>query len=330
MKKRLGLKICLLIILIAGILGTLYYYRLLQQFDVSKIELHTDTPSGSILYADETYVQYEVTVTLENIAGKTQTETHWPTITADSNLCNISDDGLLKVRPGVTAGTAIDVSVTYTQDGHGIKEDFSYIAFTPLEDTLDENGIVTNPEAIDVLVSKQRAIAPDYEPDDLVVPNVRFHQSNATVKQLRQEAATALEELFGAADQAGYTLYAVSGFRPYSMQANIYQNHISTYGETYANAVSAPPGKSEHQTGWVMDITSASAGYDLVEAFGEMPEGIWVAENAHLYGFIVHYEKGKEDITGYSYEPWHLRYLGKELAQKVYESGLTFDEYMVQ
>ncbi len=330
MKKRLWIKILILIIILAGASGVVYYYHLLQQFDVVNIELHTDTPSGSILYTDKTQVKYEITVTLENIAGKTQTKTHWPTITTDNALCNISDDGILKVRPDVTTGTNIYVTAAYSQGGLEVSEDFYYTTRTLLEDTIDSNGIVTNPQAPDVLVNKQRGIAPEYKPDDLVVPNVQFHQTNETVKQMRKEAAEALEKLFDAAEEAGYTLYAVSGFRPYDMQANIYNYHINTYGEVYANTVSAAPGKSEHQTGWVMDITAKSAGYDLVEMFGETPEGIWVQQNAHHYGFIIHYEKGKEDITGYAYEPWHLRYLGEELAPKVYESGLTFDEYMVQ
>ncbi len=77
-----------------------------------------------------------------------------------------------------------------------------------------------------------------------------------------------------------------------------------------------------------MDITCAAMNFQLDDTFGNTDEGKWVSENAHRFGFIVRYPKGKEDITGYFYEPWHIRYLGVELATKVYESGLTLEEYM--
>jgi D-alanyl-D-alanine carboxypeptidase len=79
-----------------------------------------------------------------------------------------------------------------------------------------------------------------------------------------------------------------------------------------------------------IDVTSESVNYQLTERFGETPEGLWVEEHAHKFGFIIRYPEGKEEITGYQYEPWHLRYLGKELAADVAESGLTYEEYLLE
>ncbi len=137
-----------------------------------------------------------------------------------------------------------------------------------------------------------------------------------------EEAMNALYELQAGASQEGYVIYLVSGFRSYDTQAAIYNNYVSMDGQAEADRYSARPGYSEHQTGLAFDVN------ELEEWFGDTPEGIWLAENCHKYGFIIRYPKGKEHITGYMYEPWHIRYLGKELAEKVYNSGLTLEEYL--
>ena len=147
---------------------------------------------------------------------------------------------------------------------------------------------------------------------------------------MRPEAAQALEALFEGAQQAGITLYATSGFRSYSTQKAIFERKLETMSERSANASVAKPGYSEHQTGLAMDIegeTTKNTG--LTEAFGESPEGIWVAENCHKYGFIIRYPKDKTDITGYVYEPWHLRYVGLEAAEEITQLGVTFEEYIL-
>lgn len=144
------------------------------------------------------------------------------------------------------------------------------------------------------------------------------------------EAAQALEKLFDAAAQEGLTLYATSGFRSYSTQKAIFNRKLETMSERAANASVAKAGYSEHQTGLAMDIEGETTlGTGLTEKFGESPEGIWVAEHCHEYGFIVRYPEGKTKITGYIYEPWHLRYVGVEHAQKIAELDVTFEEYIV-
>ena len=146
---------------------------------------------------------------------------------------------------------------------------------------------------------------------------------------MRPEAAAALEELFKAAAEDGITLYATSGFRSYSTQKAIFERKLDRMDEKQANASVAKPGYSEHQTGLAMDIEGETTkGTGLTEAFGESPEGIWAAEHCAEYGFIIRYPKGKTRITGYIYEPWHLRYVGKEAAAEITELGVTFEEYI--
>jgi D-alanyl-D-alanine carboxypeptidase len=200
-----------------------------------------------------------------------------------------------------------------------------------LQATIQEsNGkqVVTNAEAVTVVVNKQRSLPDGYEPSDLVEPNVPFSFDEPHEKRnLRKEAADALEELFDAAKADGIELRAVSGYRSYDRQKTIYENNVRTKGEAEANRVSAVPGTSEHQTGLTIDVSSPSAGNALEEAFGHTEEGQWLARRAPEFGYIIRYPDGAEDITGYVYEPWHIRYVGKDLAPDIADSGLTLEEY---
>ncbi len=168
-------------------------------------------------------------------------------------------------------------------------------------------------------------------PITLVKPNVTpTTPSKAENIYMRPEAAAALESLFEAAAEDGLILYATSGFRSYSTQKAIFDRKLETMSERAANASVAKAGYSEHQTGLAMDIEGQTTlGTGLTEQFGESPEGIWVAEHCHEYGFIIRYPEGKTKITGYIYEPWHLRYVGKEHAQRITELGVTFEEYIL-
>jgi D-alanyl-D-alanine carboxypeptidase len=178
-------------------------------------------------------------------------------------------------------------------------------------------------------VNKDRNLTSSYVPPDLVVPNVTFSfPEYAEKKNMRREAAAALENLFAAAKANGLTLLAVSGYRSYSTQQVIFNNKVAAVGWDNAVKVSAQPGQSEHQTGWAMDVSCWSQGGNLTTSFGSTPEGIWLANNAHNYGFVIRYQLGKESITGYSYEPWHVRYVGMNYAKAIKSSNLTLDEYI--
>lgn len=196
--------------------------------------------------------------------------------------------------------------------------------------TPDDVNMVEEPAAIDALVNKKNNLSSTYVPEDLVklegIPTVL---ENPEINQLRETAYIALKDMFQAAtDEEGYELHARSGYRSYGTQRDLYNSYVKNHGQAAADKYSAKPGQSEHQTGLSMDITCAAMNFQLDDTFGNTDEGKWVSENAHRFGFIVRYPKGKEDITGYFYEPWHIRYLGVELATKVYESGLTLEEYM--
>ncbi|API92264.1 hypothetical protein J32TS6_35230 [Virgibacillus pantothenticus] len=198
--------------------------------------------------------------------------------------------------------------------------------------TTDSGTKVTaNPHEQLVLVNKENALPPDYTPVDLVTPNVRFpFTEDLPKKQMRKIAAPALEELFAAADKEGLELFAQSGYRSYDRQTSIFASNVQSLGEAEANQVSARPGESEHQTGLTMDVTSPNVDFQLNEDFGNTDEGKWLAENAAEYGFIIRFPKGKEEITQYQYEPWHIRYVGKKAAQEIMKNDLTLEEYLSQ
>jgi zinc D-Ala-D-Ala carboxypeptidase len=193
----------------------------------------------------------------------------------------------------------------------------------------DGKAIVQNLDDMLIVANKERNLPEDYVPADLVTPNVPFpFKEDLPKKKLRKEAALSVEVLFKAAEEQGLELLAQSGYRSYDTQVSIFAYNADQYGEEKANQTSAQPGQSEHQTGLSLDVTSPQVNYELVEEFGETKEGKWLAENAHKYGFIIRYLKDKEEITGYQYEPWHLRYVGVEHAKEIHERGITLEEYL--
>ncbi|MGC5775282.1 M15 family metallopeptidase [Paenibacillus pabuli] len=201
-------------------------------------------------------------------------------------------------------------------------------SISALQTTVDAQSVVTNAVAMTVIVNKQRSLPEGYEPNDLVEPNVPFSFDGPHEKRhMRKEAAEALEKLFAGAKADNIELRAVSGYRSYQRQVSIYNNNVKTKGKEYTDRVSSVPGHSEHQTGLAIDVSSPSVGNALEEVFGTSKEGQWLAEHAAEYGFIIRYPKGEEGITGYVYEPWHIRYVGTDLAPDVVKSGLTLEEY---
>jgi len=175
-----------------------------------------------------------------------------------------------------------------------------------------------------ILVNKSHGLDKTYVPSDLVDVDLQGVRDT----QLRSEAAAALEKLFEKADEQDITLYCCSGYRSYDTQKELYQENVSLYGQKDADLVSAKPGQSEHQTGLAMDVTAESVNLDLLESFGDTSEGQYIKNNAHKYGFIIRYPSNKTDITGYSYEPWHLRYVGIESATTIFKKGITFEEFL--
>lgn len=190
------------------------------------------------------------------------------------------------------------------------------------------NNIASSFASVQAVVNKEYGLPEDYKPEDLVVPNVPFSFSGTLEKSyLRKEAAEALEKLFDLAKKEGIQLNAVSGFRSYDYQKNLYANNVKRKGQEHTDRFSAKPGHSEHQTGLTMDVSSKSANNELELTFANTKEGKWLKENAYRAGFIIRYPKGKESITGYAYEPWHIRYVG-DIAESIYKKKLTLEEFM--
>ncbi|MFW2512203.1 M15 family metallopeptidase [Demequina sp. SO4-13] len=170
-----------------------------------------------------------------------------------------------------------------------------------------------------VVVNKARPLDPEaWEPPDL---------DSTGGAAMVPEASAALARMRAAAADAGVRISVGSGYRAYGFQQSIYSDYVSRWGRERADRFSARPGHSEHQTGWAVDVFG-SLGCRLKECFADEPSGRWVAERGHEFGFVVRYPPGTEDITGYKHEPWHLRYVGVELATEMRERGVvTMEEF---
>jgi LAS superfamily LD-carboxypeptidase LdcB len=178
-----------------------------------------------------------------------------------------------------------------------------------------------------ILVNKSHSLPVGYVPVTLTTPDVP--SSNRLKTKMTPEAAEALEALFAKAKRDNIKLTAISGYRSYERQNSIFASNINKYGSVdAANQFSAKPGQSEHQTGLAMDISSPSVNYTLSQSYAQTREGKWLKENAPHFGFIIRYPKGKEGITGYQFEPWHIRYVGESAALEIANSNITLEEYL--
>jgi len=186
----------------------------------------------------------------------------------------------------------------------------------------------TEPESLTVLVNKQYKLPDNYKPSDLVYPDVPFLFSEKIEKRMmRRTAATALEELFAGALKDGVHLAGVSAYRSKSTQTRLFNNYVKRDGEALARTYSAVPGHSEHQTGLAIDVSGSDGKCAAESCFAGTPEANWLAKNAADYGFIIRFPEGKQSITGYKYEPWHIRYVGTEIAHSVSDRNITLEEY---
>ncbi len=185
-----------------------------------------------------------------------------------------------------------------------------------------------DPTSITVYVNKEYSVSKNFKPEKLITPNIRFDFLDYSERTLMHpEAAKALEELFSDAEEDDCDLVAISAYRSYSRQYKIFTNNLVYKGKRHTLLYSAVPGTSEHQTGLAIDVSTEALNNKLVEAFSDTPEGKWLAKNSYKYGYVVRYPKDKAEITGYAYEPWHIRYVGKGLANYLYTNKLTLDEY---
>ncbi len=178
---------------------------------------------------------------------------------------------------------------------------------------------LSNPSSIWVVINKQRPLPRGFAPANLV--NVGGGEF------LRRDVSDAASALMRSAESTGVGLRTLSGYRSYDYQTGVYDSYVAKDGQAIADTYSARPGYSEHQTGLAIDLGNPDGSCDLEQCFGETAGGKWLAANAHKFGFIIRYQKGKENITGYQAEPWHLRYVGKVLAVELKKSNLTLEEF---
>lgn len=177
------------------------------------------------------------------------------------------------------------------------------------------------------LVNRQWRVTEAFEPGSLDISDVP-----GQVRKLRPDAAAALREMFQTCkEETGVQLISVSGYRSYARQEGLYKHKLRSVknNEAKAQEYVAPPGASEHQLGLAMDIGQKHK-ETLERSFAEMPGGIWCRENCWRFGFILRYDEPWEDITGYKYEPWHFRYVGKEFAKEIHDANIPLETWLIR
>ena len=198
----------------------------------------------------------------------------------------------------------------------------SFLAPVPAKaGNFDDGGLLR-------LINRWETLPKDYVPEEMVLPEVDTNKASQRESiYMVPCAAAALEEMFSAAEEDGYILLAVSGYRSYSTQSLLFKNKVESVGsrETAQKTV-APPGASEHQSGLAMDVVSTNFRY-LNRDFLNTPEGKWVARNCCFFGFIVRYKDGWTKVTGCNPEPWHIRYIGVEHAMAVTRLDIPYESY---
>ena len=226
------------------------------------------------------------------------------------------------------------VGMTHGETGHaadGLREDADS-AYGNHENNISEgdDGLKNDiASGYLILVNKDQGLERDYKPDDLTGIKYFASDRGAEGRYMRVAAADAFHKLVEEAEKNDIIIVMTTAYRSYDFQAGLYNGYVERDGQAAADRYSARPGKSEHQTGLAVDVSSPSVGYQLTLKFADTDEGKWIAEHAHFYGFIIRYPKDKENITGYQYEPWHLRYVGRAAADYIYKNELTLEEFLL-
>lgn len=228
------------------------------------------------------------------------------------NLSYFKEDNLDRYLKYLNTSTKdLETSITYVNIG--------------LDNDYYTNVInIDNQDDLAVLVNKYHKLSNDYVPSDLEKINSKYQWLGRS-NELRKDAREAFEKMCEAATKDNIYIYAGSGYRSYQTQLYLYNTYVKRDGFKAAETYSARASYSEHQTGLAMDIANKSGFISKNDK-----EYNWLVKNSYKYGFILRYPEGKENITGYMYEEWHYRYLGTTLAKEVYDSGLTYDEYLAQ
>lgn len=187
---------------------------------------------------------------------------------------------------------------------------------------------LSGPSSPWVIVNKKYSLPIGYVPEDLRVPDVRLRLAPSEEQmQIRKVVEADLKAMFTAAKDENVDLVFGSGYRSEATQKQFYGQYVAQSGQAAADTFSARPSHSEHQTGLAFDLTTPDGSCHLQVCYETTTGGQWVKKHAHEYGFIVRYPSGKDAITGYQYEPWHLRYVGLALAAELASKNQTLEEF---
>lgn len=320
-KKEIVLLVVLLIILILMILGFAIYKKMPKKAEnVSKTAEQILEEQGVNVHATSSFVDDANSLLEKGYSASTINDIYdnlsernisilltmpYTDITEFMSIPNLSLDKLDRYK-AYMAKENISVSDAVTRVNLNLDEEF----YKTVNDIKDPSSIL-------VLVNKSHALKSDYVPSDLVsipsFPNLL----------LRQVAIDDFENLLAAAKLDNVYLIPYSTYRSYDYQKGLYEKYLKEDTQEVVDTYSARPGHSEHQTGLAIDIRSSSHWYSLTDNDYD-----WMLNNSYKYGFIVRYPKDNSKITGYKEEPWHIRYLGRDIATKVHDKNITYDEYV--
>lgn len=314
-KRQQVLLICIAVILIAVIILLMYLFVFRDRKEIgngtgtSSVGSTEAVPvdaqdSDSDYYNSIAFEENEITIKVgekytPKLKNLRSSEDVFDWVSSNNAVAVVSDSGEIT---GIGVGTCdITVSVRNTDTSLNLKVNV-VAADGNGHDVVEEDGRIY----IDgiLIANKSYSLPADYDPG------------------VNQEALDAFNEMASDAADEGLNIYISSDYRSYYDQERIYNNYVERDGQEAADTYSSRAGHSDHQTGLAFDLNS------IDDSFGLTPESDWVAVNAHKYGFIIRFPEGKDEITGYQYEPWHIRYLGVEKATEVYESGLCLEEFL--
>ncbi|MGB3367971.1 MAG: D-alanyl-D-alanine carboxypeptidase family protein [Acidaminobacteraceae bacterium] len=288
-------------------------------YEVNKI--YVQKPSNSIKSqypTSGTYVRKDVKVRVYIEALRTKDKVKWLQESLKIAGFYTSRDGLYG------KGTASKLNEFKKSEAYLVND---YLFNTEVENSLlniRSKKLAPNFATDMVLVNKKYFIPSESKPEKVVVADVKSFK-NIEISNVIKEP---LESMFSDAKKAGFELYLLSGYRSYDYQEMLFSRKVKSVGFDKAETVVAVPGESEHQTGLAVDISCRSIQFGLNNKLDQTSEFAWLIKNSYKYGFILRYPKGKSDITGYIYEPWHYRYIGNvEVAKYIMENNLTFEEY---
>lgn len=303
-------------------------------YDYELLKNYFDSPESVVHYVDNVYLNYDEffrvngysldtvrslmkTFSLDDFEILKKNQLSWEQVSPYLNIrgCILEDIPMYLTSGKNPTEAVMNISYGMINSANGNSDGREYL--------LEE------PNHLALLIKKGFYVPKDYVPENLVTVNIPNAPSNEN-NMMRQDAAAALEKMYQDALKENLVLAVNSAYRSYEEQQEIYDEYFRIYDPVTAASLVAVPGSSEHQLGLSVDLTSQSVINGEYAVFGATPEYRWAVENAHKYGFILRYPEDKTEITGIANEPWHFRYVGTELADKLYEENLTLEEYTLQ